>query len=104
MPAERVSMRRVREILRLKFECDRSDRPIAVAVSVARSTVKLCLILGEATGVLDAVTEGGSGAQKALMAGPDDIHHCVSPMWRSRRRGCTLEAGLHGQHRGDHDA
>ena len=38
MPAERVSMRRVREILRLKFECGRSDRAIAVAVSVARST------------------------------------------------------------------
>jgi hypothetical protein len=43
MPAERVSMRRVREILRLKFECARSDRAIAVAVSVARSTVQLCL-------------------------------------------------------------
>jgi hypothetical protein len=36
-------MRRVREILRLKFECGRSDRAIAVAVSVARSTVQLCL-------------------------------------------------------------
>ncbi len=44
MPAERVSMRRVREILRLKFECGRSDRAIAVAVSVARSTVQLCLV------------------------------------------------------------
>ena len=36
MPAERVSMRRVREILRLKFECGSSDRAIAVAVSVAQ--------------------------------------------------------------------
>ena len=43
MPAERVSMRRVREILRLKFACGSSDRAIAVAVSVARSTVQLCL-------------------------------------------------------------
>jgi hypothetical protein len=42
MPAERVSMRRVREILPLKFECGASDRAIpvavAVAVAVARST------------------------------------------------------------------
>jgi hypothetical protein len=36
-------MRRVREILRLKFECGRSDRAIAVAVSVARSTVGVML-------------------------------------------------------------
>lgn len=43
MPAERVSMRRVREILRLKYECGASDRAIAVAVGVARSTARLCL-------------------------------------------------------------
>jgi hypothetical protein len=36
-------MRRVHEILRLKFECGYSDRAIEVAVSVARSTVQLCL-------------------------------------------------------------
>ena len=51
MPAERVSMRRVREILRLKFECGRSDRAIAVAVSVARSTVQLCLTRFAAAGL-----------------------------------------------------
>jgi hypothetical protein len=50
MPAVRVSMRRVREILRLKFECSRSDRAIAVAVSVARSTVQLCLARFAAAG------------------------------------------------------
>jgi len=51
MPAERVSMRRVREILRLKFECGNSDRAIAVAVSVARSTVQLCLARFAAAGL-----------------------------------------------------
>ena len=43
MPAERVSMRRVREILRLKYEFAASDRAIAVSIGVARSTVRLCL-------------------------------------------------------------
>ena len=43
MPAKRVSMRRVREILRLKFENGATDRAIAVAVGVARSTVQLCV-------------------------------------------------------------
>ena len=51
MPAERVSMRRVREILRLKYECGRSDRAIAVAVGVARSTVQLCLARFAAAGL-----------------------------------------------------
>ncbi len=32
MPAERVSMRRVREILRLKYEAGASDRAIACSV------------------------------------------------------------------------
>ena len=44
-------MPRVREILRLKFECGRSDRAIAVAVSVARSTVQLCLARFAAAGL-----------------------------------------------------
>ena len=36
MPAERVSMRRVREILRLKYEVGASDQAIARSVGVAR--------------------------------------------------------------------
>jgi DNA-binding NarL/FixJ family response regulator len=40
MPAERVSMRRVREILRLKHG-GASDRQIARSLSLARSTVAL---------------------------------------------------------------
>src|SRR5229473_6356255 len=39
MPAERVSMRRVREILRLKHECGATDRAIARSLGIARSTV-----------------------------------------------------------------
>ena len=43
MPAERVSMRRIREILRLKSEGGASDRQIARSLSLARSTVALTL-------------------------------------------------------------
>jgi len=38
MPTERVSMRRVREILRLKYEVGATDRAVARAGGVARST------------------------------------------------------------------
>ena len=101
MPAERVSMRRVREILRLKFECGSSDRAIAVAVSVARSTVQLCLARFAAAGLswplpatlteqgLEALLFaplGGSNPGKRLKAEPDwaVVHREL------RRPGVTL--------------
>jgi hypothetical protein len=64
MPAERVSMRRVREILRLKYECGASSRAIAVAVETARSTVRLCLDRVAAAGLtwpLPATARSGAG-------------------------------------------
>ena len=101
MPAERVSMRRVREILRLKFECGASDRAIAMAVSVARSTVQLCLLRVAAAGLswplpptltdqsLEAMlfaSPRGSKPGTRLKAEPDwvAIHHEL------RRPGVTL--------------
>jgi transposase len=102
MPAERVSMRRVREILRLKFECGMSDRGIAVAADVARSTVRLCLTRVAAAGItwplpaaltdagLEAMlfTASGRGAQLGGRHKPEPdwatIHHEL------RRPGVTL--------------
>src|SRR4051812_15406833 len=43
MPAERMSMRRVREILRLKHECGVAERAIAQSLGIARSTVAVTL-------------------------------------------------------------
>jgi len=43
MPAERVSMRRIREILRLKYEAGATERAIARSIGLARSTVALTL-------------------------------------------------------------
>jgi len=39
MPAERLTMRKIREVLRLKFDCDISNRQIAISCNIARSTV-----------------------------------------------------------------
>ena len=39
MPAERMPMRCVREILRLKYGCGATDRMIARSIGLARSTV-----------------------------------------------------------------
>src|SRR5690348_15671409 len=39
MPAERLPMRQVREVLRLKYACGHSERRIAAALGISRSTV-----------------------------------------------------------------
>ena len=39
MPAERLTMRKIREVFRLKFECELSNRKIAKSCLIARSTV-----------------------------------------------------------------
>src|SRR4051812_14134818 len=68
MPAERVSMRRVREILRLKYEAGASDRAIARSVGVARSTARLCLDRVAAAGLTWPLPEGlTDGALEALL-------------------------------------
>ena len=54
MPAERVSMRCVREILRLKHVCGASDRAIARSTGVARSTASDYLARAAAAGLWTA--------------------------------------------------
>ena len=100
MLAERVSMRRVREILRLKYEVGATDRAIARSVGVARSTARLCLDRVAAAGLtwplpatvtdgaLEALLFARSGAQIGLRrkAEPD----WVAVHRELRRPGVTL--------------
>jgi len=51
MAKERLSMRKIREILRLKFDCCFSNRKIAKSCSVARSTVATYLRLAKKSGL-----------------------------------------------------
>lgn len=51
MAKERLSMRKIREILRLKFDCNFSNRKIARSCSVARSTVATYLSLAKTAGL-----------------------------------------------------
>ena len=39
MPAERLTMRKIREVFRLKFDCELSNRKIAKSCHIARSSV-----------------------------------------------------------------
>ena len=100
MPAERVSMRRIREVLRLKHEGGASDRQIARSLSLARSTVALTLERAAAAElgwplpatltdrVLEAMLYAGNGRRQGerRKAEPDwaHVHHEL------RRPGVTL--------------
>ena len=88
MPAERVSMRRGREILRLKHECGATERAIAQSLGIARSTVAVTLdrLAAAALGwplpttltdrVLEAMLYAGPGTQcgSRRKAEPDWAH------------------------------
>src|SRR5262249_60419268 len=100
MPAERVSKRRVREILRLKYECGATERAIAQSLGIARSTVAVTLdrLAAAELGwplpaslsdrVLEAMLYAGPGTQRGSRrkAEPDwtHVHHEL------RRPGVTL--------------
>lgn len=58
MPAERLSMRKTQEILRLKFGCGLSNRDIAKSVSVGRSTIGDYLLRAKAAGLSWPLPEG----------------------------------------------
>jgi transposase len=51
MPAERVSMRKIKEVLRLKWECGLSNRQIAQSCALARPTVTEYLCRAAAAGL-----------------------------------------------------
>ncbi len=93
-------MRRVREILRLKYEAGASDRAIARSVGVARSTARLCLDRVVAAGLTWPLPEGlTDGALEALLlAGSGAVpglRRKAEPNWTEvhrelRRPGVTL--------------
>ena len=51
MAQARLSVRKIREVLRLKVEARLSDREIAAAIGSARSTVQECLRRARAAGI-----------------------------------------------------
>jgi len=100
MPAKRVSMRQIRDILRLKHASGATDRAIARSLRVARSTIALVLERAAAAGlswplpetVTDEVLEAALYAGRGLKPG---IRRKPEPDWAPvhrelRRKGVTL--------------
>ena len=99
MPAERVSMRKVREVLRLRHACGASERMIAQLVGVSRTTVGEYLRRTAVIGItwpLPAEMDDAELERRLFApAGFDTALVRAAPNWdhvhvELRRRGVTL--------------
>ena len=99
MPAKRLSMRKIKEVLRLQAQ-GRSDREIARSVKVARTTVRRIRRRAEAAGLgwplPDDLTESALDALLYPPHPPPGIYPRPLPDWKYihgelRRKGVTLQ-------------
>lgn len=99
MPNERLTMRKTQEILRLHFDCKRSNREIATSCLVSRSTVSEYIYRAQAAGLTWPLPDGydetqlerllfpsSSGRPKTTAPTPDfaEIHE------KLKQKGMTL--------------
>ena len=96
MPAERLSMRKVREVLRLKYACGASVRTIARSVGVGHSTVAEYLRRTAVIGITwpvpaeidDAELERGC----SRLPGSTETPRPGMPDWNMSMPSCAAEA------------
>ncbi len=99
MPAKRLSMRQVKEVLRLKWVCGLSDRQIAQSLRISRPTVAEYVRRAKAAGLSWPVPEGldDEAIERRLFATTDKKPPAQRPMpdWtlvhrELKRKGVTL--------------
>jgi transposase len=99
MPAERISMRKIKEVLRLKWECGLSNRQIAQSCALARPTVTEYLCRAAAVGVAWPLpADLDEGALEHLLFPPRSavpVERRPVPDWAEvhqelKRKGVTL--------------
>jgi len=98
MPRERLSMRTIREVLRLRWEAGLSQREIGLSCRMGRSTVRDYLLRAEAAGVSWPLPEGMDEEELERLLfppPPDSPRDRPLPDWAGlhqelRRKGMTL--------------
>ena len=99
MPAERLSMRKVREVLRLKYACGASERLIARSVGIGRTTVaeylRRAAVIGITWPVPAELDDAALERELFAPAGCNPPRSKPLPDWSRvhaelRRRGVTL--------------
>ena len=82
MPAERLTMRKTKEVFRLKFDCRLSNRKIAKSCMIARSTVAEYLFRFRQAALSWPLPEGMDDAQLEAFLFPPTSHpsHTERPL------------------------
>ena len=110
MPAERATMRKIREVLRLKHACGLSERQIALAIGLSRSTIKAYLKRAESCGIAWPVPPEIEDAalERRLFPAIEVAGDVARPLpdWKEvqkelKRRGVTLQL-LWEEYRAEH--
>ena len=110
MPAERLSMRKVREVLRLKYSCGASERVIARSVGIGRTAiaeyVRRAAVIGITWPIPEELDDTALERKLFAPAGYNPPRSKPLPDWghvhaELRRRGVTL-ALLWEEYRGLH--
>ncbi|AWV20309.1 Transposase (plasmid) [Roseomonas mucosa] len=110
MPTERLSMRRIRDVLRLKFEAGLSDRTLAAAVGISKGAVAAYVYRARASGLSWPLPAGldDTALERRLFPGPPAPEAARRPVpdWAQverelRRRGVT-RALLWQEYRAQH--
>jgi len=110
MPAERLSMRKIREVLRLKYACGASDRVISRSVGIGRTAiaeyVRRAAVIGISWPIPEEIDDTALERKLFAPAGYNPPRSKPLPDWghvhaELRRRGVTL-ALLWEEYRGHH--
>jgi len=100
MPAERAPMRKIREVLRLKYGCGLSERRIALAIGLSRSTIKAYLKRADANGIAWPIAPeiDDTALERHLFLPIEMAQDAARPLpdWKEvqkelKRRGVTLQ-------------
>jgi transposase len=99
MPTERLSMRRIRDVLRLKYEAGLSERAMVAALGISKGAIGSYLSRARAAGLSWPLPEGltDTALERRLFPGPPAAETAASrsvPDWAEverelRRRGVT---------------
>ena len=110
MPAERAPMRKIREVLRLRHACGLSERRIALAIGLSRSTISDYLKRAGNAGIAWPVAAeiDDAALERRLFPSMDLVAEVARPLpdWNHvykelKRRGVTLQL-LWEEYRAEH--
>ena len=80
MPRRRTLMRRIKEVLRLKYEMGLNDRQVASSVRLARSTVQ---------DYVQRVAASGLNPQQLCALGDEELDRRLFPPYEQGRKSCS---------------